>query len=106
MAIGSGPPFHHLVYLIPTMTHVFLLFHYVIQSELRKQELLAQLAAEEQRGQELTQIVRELLPASKKSANPERQPRLRRVCLLGCFSYFELMSTYILKIHICFISEE
>ncbi|GJN38802.1 hypothetical protein PR202_gb27877 [Eleusine coracana subsp. coracana] len=48
------------------------------ESEQRKQELLAQLAAEEQRGHELTKIVRELLPASKKSANPERQPRHRR----------------------------
>ncbi|XP_062178524.1 uncharacterized protein LOC133883266 isoform X2 [Phragmites australis] len=48
------------------------------ESELRKQELLAQLAAEEQRGHKLTKIVKELLPASKKSANPERQPRHRR----------------------------
>ncbi|TVU08133.1 hypothetical protein EJB05_41522 [Eragrostis curvula] len=48
------------------------------ESELRKQELLAQLAAEEQRGHELTKIVKELLPTSKKTANPERQPRHRR----------------------------
>ncbi|KAL6873357.1 hypothetical protein ACP4OV_013439 [Aristida adscensionis] len=48
------------------------------ESEQRKQELLAQLAAEEQRGHELTKIVRELLPTSKKNANPERQPRHRR----------------------------
>ncbi|KAL6602981.1 hypothetical protein ACP70R_043342 [Stipagrostis hirtigluma subsp. patula] len=48
------------------------------ESEQRKQELLTQLAAEEQRGHELTKIVRELLPTSKKNANQERQPRHRR----------------------------
>uniref|UniRef100_A0A0A9FFW0 Uncharacterized protein n=1 Tax=Arundo donax TaxID=35708 RepID=A0A0A9FFW0_ARUDO len=48
------------------------------ESELRKQELLAQLAAEEQRSHELTKIVRELLPTSKKNANPERQLQHRR----------------------------
>ncbi|XP_062229225.1 uncharacterized protein LOC133927014 isoform X2 [Phragmites australis] len=48
------------------------------ESELRKQELLAQLAVEEQRGHELTKIVRELLPSSKKNANPERQLQHRR----------------------------
>ncbi|KAL5200233.1 hypothetical protein ABZP36_021436 [Zizania latifolia] len=48
------------------------------ESEKRKQELLAQLAAEEQRGHELTKIVRELLPTAKKNMNSERQPRYRR----------------------------
>ncbi|KAG8094771.1 hypothetical protein GUJ93_ZPchr0012g21231 [Zizania palustris] len=48
------------------------------ESEKRKQELLAQLAEEEQRGHELTKIVRELLPTAKKSMNSERQPRYRR----------------------------
>ncbi|PUZ59981.1 hypothetical protein GQ55_4G086700 [Panicum hallii var. hallii] len=48
------------------------------ESEKRKQELLAQLAAEEQHGHELTKIVRELLPTPKKTANPQRQPRHRR----------------------------
>lgn len=36
------------------------------------------MVAEEQRGHELTKIVRELLPTTKKNVNPERQPRLRR----------------------------
>nr|ACN85274.1 unknown [Oryza alta] len=48
------------------------------ESEKRKQELLAQLAAEEQRGHELTKIVKELLPTAKKNMNSERQPRYRR----------------------------
>ncbi|WVZ79440.1 hypothetical protein U9M48_027018 [Paspalum notatum var. saurae] len=48
------------------------------ESEKRKQELLAQLAAEEQHGHELTKIVRELLPTPKKTANPQKQPRHRR----------------------------
>uniref|UniRef100_A0A0E0Q011 Uncharacterized protein n=1 Tax=Oryza rufipogon TaxID=4529 RepID=A0A0E0Q011_ORYRU len=48
------------------------------ESEMRKQELLAQLAAEEQRGHELTKIVKELLPTPKKNMNSERQPRYRR----------------------------
>jgi len=48
------------------------------ESEKRKQELLAQLAAEEQHGHELTKIVRELLPTPKKTANLQRQPRHRR----------------------------
>ncbi|KAL5661092.1 hypothetical protein ACJX0J_028217, partial [Zea mays] len=48
------------------------------ESEKRKQELLAQLAAEEQHGHELTKIVRELLPTPKKTANLQRRPRHRR----------------------------
>ncbi|XP_006656240.3 uncharacterized protein LOC102719966 [Oryza brachyantha] len=48
------------------------------ESEKRKQELLAQLAAEEQRGHELTKIVKELLPTGKKNMNSEKQPRYRR----------------------------
>lgn len=48
------------------------------ESEKRKQELLAQLAAEEQRGHELTKIVKELLPTTKKNVKPERQPPRRR----------------------------
>jgi len=48
------------------------------ESEKRKQELLAQLAAEEQHGHELTKIVRELLPTPKMTANLQRQPRHRR----------------------------
>jgi hypothetical protein len=49
-----------------------------LQSEKRKQELLAELAAEEQRGQELTKIVKELLP-SQTSKVTGRQSRARRV---------------------------
>ncbi|CAD6339038.1 unnamed protein product [Miscanthus lutarioriparius] len=48
------------------------------ESEKRKQELLAQLTAEEQHGHELTKIVRELLPTPKKTANLQKQPRHRR----------------------------
>uniref|UniRef100_A0A453SGT3 Uncharacterized protein n=1 Tax=Aegilops tauschii subsp. strangulata TaxID=200361 RepID=A0A453SGT3_AEGTS len=48
------------------------------ESEKRKQELLAQLAAEEQRGHELTKIVKELLPTTKKNVKPERPPPRRR----------------------------
>ncbi|MQM19979.1 hypothetical protein Taro_052993, partial [Colocasia esculenta] len=48
------------------------------ESEKRKQELLAKLAAEEQRGQELTKIVRELLPDTKHSSPPERPSRFRK----------------------------
>ncbi|CAN6194409.1 unnamed protein product [Urochloa humidicola] len=48
------------------------------ESEKRKQELLAQLAAEEQHGHELTKIVRELLPTPKKTVNLQRHPRQRR----------------------------
>ncbi|XP_038983077.1 uncharacterized protein LOC103710643 isoform X2 [Phoenix dactylifera] len=48
------------------------------QSEKRKQELLAELAVEEQRGQELTKIVKELLPSPNPTAAPERSSRSRR----------------------------
>ncbi|XP_009409856.2 uncharacterized protein LOC103992027 [Musa acuminata AAA Group] len=48
------------------------------QSEKRKQDLLAELALEEERGQELSKIVKELLPSPKNSAVPERQSRSRR----------------------------
>ncbi|CAL9126586.1 unnamed protein product [Musa textilis] len=48
------------------------------QSEKRKQDLLAELAIEEERGQELSKIVKELLPSPKNSAVPERQSRSRR----------------------------
>ncbi|XP_042473902.1 uncharacterized protein LOC122056155 [Zingiber officinale] len=47
------------------------------QSEKRKQELLAQLAWEEERGQELCKIVKDLLPSTS-PAVPERQLRSRR----------------------------
>ncbi|KAJ0988168.1 hypothetical protein J5N97_006524 [Dioscorea zingiberensis] len=48
------------------------------QSEKRKQDLLAKLAAEEERGHELTKIVRELLPAPKQTADAERPSQSRR----------------------------
>ncbi|XP_010913991.1 uncharacterized protein [Elaeis guineensis] len=48
------------------------------QSEKRKQELLAELAAEEQHGQELSKIVKEFLPSSKVTAASERPSRSRR----------------------------
>ncbi|XP_039126553.1 uncharacterized protein LOC120262488 isoform X4 [Dioscorea cayenensis subsp. rotundata] len=48
------------------------------QSEKRKQELLAELAAEEERGHELTKIVRELLPSPKQTADMEKPSQPRR----------------------------
>ncbi|KAJ4799197.1 hypothetical protein LUZ62_050443 [Rhynchospora pubera] len=48
------------------------------ESENRKQELLAELAAEEQRGQELTKIVKELLPSPQSNKLTGRQSRARR----------------------------
>jgi hypothetical protein len=49
-----------------------------LQSEKRKQELLAELAAEDQRGQELTKIVKELLP-SQSNIVTGRRSRASRV---------------------------
>ncbi|URE23513.1 hypothetical protein MUK42_07805 [Musa troglodytarum] len=48
------------------------------KSEKRKQDLLAELTMEEERGQELSKIVKELLPSPKISAVPERQSQSRR----------------------------
>ncbi|XP_078154499.1 uncharacterized protein LOC144549593 isoform X3 [Carex rostrata] len=48
------------------------------ESEKRKQELLAELAAEEQRGHELTKIVKELLPSPQSNKVAGRQSRQRR----------------------------
>ncbi|WOL13647.1 hypothetical protein Cni_G22420 [Canna indica] len=48
------------------------------QSEKRKQDLLAELAMEEERGQELSKIVKELLPSPKTPSVPGRQSRSRR----------------------------
>ncbi|KAH7684261.1 hypothetical protein IHE45_05G231400 [Dioscorea alata] len=48
------------------------------ESEKRKQELLAELAAEEERGHELTKIVRELLPSPKQAADMEKPSQSRR----------------------------
>ncbi|CAD5189951.1 unnamed protein product [Musa acuminata subsp. malaccensis] len=48
------------------------------QSEKRKQDLLAELAMEEERGQEISKIVKELLPSPKISVVPERQSQSRR----------------------------
>ncbi|MQM07590.1 hypothetical protein Taro_040430 [Colocasia esculenta] len=47
------------------------------ESEKRRQELLAELAAEEQRGQELTKIVKELLPGTKQTV-PGKPFRFRK----------------------------
>ncbi|KAH0458445.1 hypothetical protein IEQ34_013760 [Dendrobium chrysotoxum] len=44
-----------------------------LQSEKRKQDLLAALAVEEKRGQELCKIVRELLSSPKQTAEPAKQ---------------------------------
>ncbi|XP_028118540.1 uncharacterized protein LOC114316064 isoform X4 [Camellia sinensis] len=48
------------------------------QSEKRKQDLLAEIALEEQHGRELSKIVRELLPDPKSSANAEKPSRARK----------------------------
>ncbi|THU59219.1 hypothetical protein C4D60_Mb03t22660 [Musa balbisiana] len=48
------------------------------ESEKRKQDLLAELAMEEERGQEISKIVKELLPSPKISAVSERQSQSRR----------------------------
>ncbi|KAM0941634.1 hypothetical protein DsansV1_C16g0140721 [Dioscorea sansibarensis] len=48
------------------------------ESEKRRLDLLAELAVEEQRKQELSNIVREFLPAPKESAAPERPLFTRR----------------------------
>ncbi|CAL9063106.1 unnamed protein product [Musa banksii] len=48
------------------------------ESEKRKQDLLAELAMEEERGQEISKIVKELLPSPKISVVPERQSQSRR----------------------------
>lgn len=48
------------------------------ESEKRKQELLAELVAEEQRGQELNSIVRELLPEQTQISDQKRPSRPRR----------------------------
>ncbi|THF96804.1 hypothetical protein TEA_025748 [Camellia sinensis var. sinensis] len=48
------------------------------ESEKRKQDLLAEIALEEQHGRELSKIVRELLPDPKSSANAEKPSRARK----------------------------
>ncbi|KAK1295740.1 hypothetical protein QJS10_CPB15g01257 [Acorus calamus] len=49
------------------------------QSEKRKQDLLAELAVEEQRARELSQVVKDLLPEPKSTAPVSRPSRNRRV---------------------------
>ncbi|CAK9172564.1 unnamed protein product [Ilex paraguariensis] len=48
------------------------------QSEKRKQDLFAEMVLEEQRGRELSKIVKEFLPDSKSSAVAPKQPRGRK----------------------------
>ncbi|KAA8542159.1 hypothetical protein F0562_023311 [Nyssa sinensis] len=48
------------------------------QSEQRKQDLLAQIVLEEQRGRELSKIVRELLPDPKSSAVADKPSQVRK----------------------------
>ncbi|XP_010252886.1 PREDICTED: uncharacterized protein LOC104594334 isoform X2 [Nelumbo nucifera] len=48
------------------------------QSEKRKHDLQAEIMAEEQRGRELSNIVRELLPDQKSTATPKRPSRARK----------------------------
>lgn len=56
-----------------------------MKSEKRKQDLLDEMALEEQRGKELSKIVRELLPDSKKSAVAQKPFQARKVCSLFSF---------------------
>lgn len=54
-----------------------------LQSEKRKQELLAEIVLEEQRGRELSKIVQELLPDPKVSV-VEKPSRARKVMSPFC----------------------
>lgn len=62
-------------------------YYVTSQSEKRKQDLLAKLGLEEQRGRELSKIVKEMLPDTKKKELPpdpkknavEKPARARRV---------------------------
>lgn len=54
-----------------------------MQSEKRKQELLAEILLEEQRGRELSKIVQELLPDPKVSV-VEKPSCARKVASLFC----------------------
>lgn len=56
-----------------------------MKSEKRKQDLLDEMALEEQRGKELSKIVRELLPDSKKSVVAQKPLQARKVCSLFSF---------------------
>lgn len=58
-----------------------------MQSEKRKQELLAEILLEEQRGRELSKIVQELLPDPKVSV-VEKPSRARKVNISFLFSPF------------------
>lgn len=50
-----------------------------MQSEKRKRDLLAELAVEEQRGLEISRIVRELLPDSAQTTKLAKQSQARKV---------------------------
>lgn len=52
---------------------------YSKQSQKRKQDLLAEMLLEEQRGRELSKIVKELLPDSKNSSDAQKPSQARMV---------------------------
>lgn len=66
-------------------------FHLKLQSEKRKQDLLAEIVFEEQRGRELSKIVNELSPPKKSNSIPE-PPRARKVHAFIVFSILTIVS--------------
>lgn len=66
-----------------SLTKPFINFHLKLQSEKRKQDLLAEIVFEEQRGRQLSKIVNELSPP-KKSNSIAELPRVRKVQCLYC----------------------
>lgn len=62
-----------------------------LQSEKRKQDLLAEIVFEEQRGRELSKMVKELIPATKTNSIPE-PPRGRKVHTSIVFSIWTIVS--------------
>lgn len=61
------------------MVHSLINLIWNLQSQKRKQDLLAEMMLEEQRGRELSKIVREILPDSNNSAVEKKPPRARKV---------------------------
>lgn len=57
-----------------------------LQSEKRKQDLLAEMLLEEQRGRELSKIMKELLPDPKDLVAVENPSRVRKVTSLAGLS--------------------
>lgn len=72
---------------------MFAFFGLKLQSEKRKQDLLAEIVYEEQRGRELSKIVNELIPA--KEDNPIQNPsRARKVLVTIVLLVLIMISLY------------